>query len=137
MIWYRIRQGIDFLFAKYDDKNNTIVKKILNTKEFEIFDKMKDYDKNHSLKVLKLVNQNDLLKDEIFYKKLALLHDCGKGEMELLSRIKKVFFGDNHSTKGYEKLKDIDKNLATMVKNHHNKSGDTYMTQFQQIDDKC
>lgn len=60
--------------------------KILSDKEKGIFSSMGLYDRMHSLEVLQKVLDTELKSDKR-YTKLALLHDCGKGNAVLLKRI--------------------------------------------------
>lgn len=136
----RVRQGLLFLFGKYKEEWSVEIKKILSDEEFKIFSQMSEYDKIHSYRLYKLVLEDNLLKDEKIYKKLALLHDCGKYNASLYRRVKKVLVGEksleNHSEISYLKLKDINLKLAELARKHHQKSEDIYMKRFQQLDDK-
>ena len=136
----RIKQGLTFIFGKYKSEWNIEVKKILTDKEFEVFNQMSEYDKIHSYKILKLVLEDNLLKDEEIFKKLALLHDCGKYHASLYRRIKKVLIGektlDRHNEDSYKKLENINLELAELARDHHYYSDDIYMQRFQELDDK-
>ena len=136
----RIKQGLTFIFGKYKSEWNIEVKKILTDKEFEVFNQMSEYDKIHSYKILKLVLENNLLKDEEIFKKLALLHDCGKYHASLYRRMKKVLIGektlDRHNEDSYKKLENINLELAELARDHHYYSDDIYMQRFQELDDK-
>ena len=136
----RLRQGIIYIFGKYDGEKDEVVKKILSEDEFKIFDTMMEYDKVHSFRLLNFVKENKILKDDILYWKLALLHDSGKGETTFLKRMKKVVIGDRklegHTENAYEKLKKINKELAQLCRIHHDKSNDIKMREFQKLDDK-
>lgn len=136
----RIKQGFTFLFGKYKLEWNIEVKGILTDKEFEIFNQMSEYDKIHSYKLLKLVSEDNLLKNEKIFKKLALLHDCGKYHASLYRRMKKVLIGektlDRHNEDSYRKLENINLELAELAREHHYYSDDIYMQRFQELDDK-
>ena len=136
----RIKQGLTFIFGKYKSEWNIEVKKILTDKEFEVFNQMSEYDKIHSYKLLKLVLEDNLLKDEEIFKKLALLHDCGKYHASLYRRMKKVLIGektlDRHNEDSYKKLENINLELAELARDHHYYSDDIYMQRFQELDDK-
>ena len=101
---------------------------------------MMEYDKVHSVRLLSFVKKNEILKDDILYWKLALLHDCGKGKTTFLKRMKKVVIGDRklegHTENAYGKLKKINKELAQLCRIHHDKSDDIKMKEFQKLDDK-
>ena len=136
----RIKQGLTFIFGKYKSEWNIEVKKILTDKEFEVFNQMSEYDKIHSYKILKLVLEDKLLKDDEIFKKLALLHDCGKYHASLYRRMKKVLIGektlDRHNEDSYKKLENINLELAELARDHHYYSDDIYMQRFQELDDK-
>ena len=136
----RLRQGIIYVFGKYDGEKDETVKKILSEDEFKIFDTMMEYDKVHSFRLLNFVKENEILKDDKLYWKLALLHDSGKGKTTLLKRMKKVVVGDRklegHTENAYEKLKSINKELAQLCRIHHDKSNNIKMKEFQKLDDK-
>ena len=136
----RIKQGLTFIFGKYKSEWNIEVKKILTDKEVEVFNQMSEYDKIHSYKILKLVLEDNLLKDEEIFKKLALLHDCGKYHASLYRRMKKVLIGektlDRHNEDSYKKLENINLELAELARDHHYYSDDIYMQRFQELDDK-
>ena len=99
MITARIKQGLLFLFGKYKKENDILVKEILTYEEFKIFDKMSEYDKIHSFNLYSAVKESKILKDDVYYLKLALLHDCGKENYSLFKRIKKVIIGDKQIEK--------------------------------------
>ena len=97
----RIRQGLTFLFGRYKEEWNKEVKQVLDEREFAVFNEMSEYDRIHSYRLYKLVLEDELLGKEEIYKKLALLHDCGKYHASLYIRVKKVLIGEktlnNHS----------------------------------------
>lgn len=136
----RIKQGLTFIFGKYKSEWNIEVKKILTDKEFEVFNQMSEYDKIHSYKLLQLVLEDNLLKNEEIFKKLALLHDCGKYHASLYRRMKKVLIGektlDKHNEDSYKKLENINLELAELARDHHYYSDDIYIQRFQELDDK-
>lgn len=136
----RIKQGLTFILGKYKSEWNIEVKKILTDKEFEVFNQMSEYDKMHSYKLLQLVLEDNLLKNEEIFKKLALLHDCGKYHASLYRRMKKVLIGektlDKHNEDSYKKLENINLELAELARDHHYYSDDIYMQRFQELDDK-
>ena len=140
MIIARIKQGLTYIFIRYNQKNNLIVREILTDEEFKIFNEMSEYDKIHSFYLFKLVKENATLKDNINYLKLALLHDCGKENLSLLVRVKKVLIGDkkveNHPNLSYEKLKNINNTVGELALSHHLAPISNEMKIFQKLDDK-
>lgn len=136
----RINQGFTFLFGNYNKKWDNEVKKILKTKELLIFHSMGRYDRIHSYNLYKKVKRNSLLKENQLYLKLALLHDCGKDNPGIFRRVKKVIIGDrslaNHTKKGYEKIVEIDRDLAELIKTHHDKTESLEMIEFQRLDNE-
>lgn len=140
MIIARIKQGLIYFFIRYNQKNDLIVREILTDEEFKIFSKMSEYDKIHSFNLFKLVKENAILKDNVNYLKLALLHDCGKENLSLFVRVKKVLIGDkkveNHPNLSYEKLKNINNTVGKLALSHHLTPISDEMKIFQELDDK-
>ena len=140
MLISRVKQVYQYIFSKFDESNNSEIKKILSEEEFLIFSTMSNYDKVHSYSLYQKVKEDKTLSSEKLYLKLALLHDSGKGKVGLLRRIKKVLVGDKilekHPNIAFEKLKNINFDLAELCLNHHNKDVDEKMKIFQELDDK-
>ena len=140
MLIPRIKQVYQYIFCDFNDSWNNEIKKILSEEEFLIFSKMRNYDKVHSYKLYQKVKFNKILSSQDIYLKLALLHDSGKGEVGLFRRIKKVLIGDKilekHPEIAFEKLKNINFELAELCLQHHNKDVDEEMKIFQELDDK-
>lgn len=140
MILARIRQGITYIFGKYDFRWDSEVKEELSEKEFEIFSRMGRYDRIHSYKLFKKIEKDSLLSDDIKYRKLSLLHDCGKESVGLLRRVKKVLLGDkklsSHTELGYFKIKELDEELAALVRKHHSIGTEEKIRRFQELDDR-
>lgn len=136
---YIVRKAIEYFFPVIPEDVCAEAMKILSNSEKEIFMEMAEYDKKHSLEVYKKVRENDMLKGEVLYKKLALLHDCGKGNtnvaMRVLHKINIKTGLQKHPDKGFEKLENIDKELAVLIKNHHVKNYGRLMDEFQKLDD--
>ena len=134
----RINQGFTYLLGKYDNRWDLDVAAVLSREEFDIFCSMGRYDKIHSYQILKKVRKSKILSKKIIYYKLALLHDCGKESLSLLRRVKKVLIGDkkveNHAILGFEKLKNINIELASLIGQHHDKTDDIFMSEFQILD---
>ena len=140
MLISRVKQVYQYIFSKFDESNNFEIKKILSDEEFLIFSTMSNYDKVHSYSLYQKVKEERTLSSEKLYLKLALLHDSGKGKVGLFRRIKKVLVGDKileqHPSVAFEKLKNINFDLAELCLNHHNKDVDQKMKIFQELDDK-
>src|SRR5574344_381043 len=133
----RVKQGLMCLFCKFDKKSELAVKEILSDSEFKIFNEMDEYDKEHSFRLYLEVLKQKSLKDDINFLKLALLHDCGKGRVTIFRRVKKVLIGDKklekHPEIAFEKLKDINYEVANLCKIHHSKNLDWKMKIFQNL----
>ena len=133
MIFFKV---IEFYFLRINKNNEQEVKAILSKEEYDIFDKMQGYDKYHSFKVYEDIKDQNMPN---IYLKLALLHDCGKGNSGFLLRVlHKLGFKTslrNHSLNGYIKLKIINPKLANLILKHHDVSDDEYMKKFQGVDD--
>ena len=130
---YIVRKGIEYFFPKIDENFMNKVIEILDSDEKKIFLEMDRYDKFHSLEVYKKLSKTTL-KDEITYLKLALLHDCGKGKTSMITRVLHKFKIKTplreHAERGYEKIKDIDTELALLIRNHHNRNYSEKMSVF-------
>lgn len=139
---YRFKQVYTMLFPKLKYEDLVLVSTNIDGVEREIFDTMSDYDKKHSVNVLKGVLKNSLLAEDNLYRRLALLHDCGKDPKTTFGeRVKYALFKVGklrfHNNRGFEKLNDIDYKLALLVLKHHNKNIDNdKLRAFQKIDGK-
>ena len=140
MLISRVKQVYLYIFSNFNEEWNSEVKKILSKEEFLIFSEMKNYDKVHSYNLYQKVKSNKILSLQKIYFKLALLHDSGKGKVGLFRRIKKVIIGDKilekHPEIAFEKLKNINFELAELCLRHHNKDVNEKMKIFQELDDK-
>ena len=89
----------------------------------------------------KKVKENKIIGKNKKYLELALLHDCGKENANVIRRvIHKIGLRTLlrlHPENGAKKLGIIDPELAILIKNHHISSYSTEMTEFQKIDDLC
>lgn len=139
-MFYRIRQVLTYIFAKYEEADNGIVSEILSEEEYVVFSGMKEYDKIHSVNMLKETMEDELLKNDVDYLKLALLHDCGKEDAGLISRMKQVSIGDKtmkrHPERSYKILFGINPIVADLARSHHMTGIDVKMERFQEIDDR-
>lgn len=139
---YRFKQVYTMFFRKLKYEDLVLITNNIDGLERQIFDAMSPYDKKHSVNVLKGVLKNPLLKDDSLYRRLALLHDCGKDPKTTFGeRAKHSIFKNGklkyHPNRGYEKLCDIDYKLALLVQKHHNKNIDNKeFKAFQKIDGK-
>ncbi|WP_068268708.1 HD domain-containing protein [Caviibacter abscessus] len=137
MIKYCYRKFCEYYFHKISEKDLQKVSDILSFKEFDIFNNMDSYDKYHSINVYKKLENKDI---PAIYLKLALLHDCGKENISFCKRvIHKLGFKTilrEHPKLGYNKVKDINLELAVLISKHHDKIDDEYMCLFQDADDR-
>ena len=136
---YIIRKAMEYFKPRINRVYMNEALKILSEKEKKIFLGMSDYDKFHSLEVYKKVKKTKLGNDEK-YLKLALLHDCGKENVSIVTRVlHKLGFKTqlrNHAKRSFEKLEKIDKEAAILAKNHHNRGYSAEMDIFQKCDDE-
>jgi hypothetical protein len=139
MIVSRLKQLFSYFFEKYDILNNNEVKSVLSIEEYSFFDKMDDYDKLHSFKLYKKILANSLLKNDINYLKLALLHDSAKGHNNFGERTIEVIFKksrlSNHGNRAFENLKNINFEVAELCNIHHINTSNIKMREFQKLDD--
>ncbi|RRD40981.1 HD domain-containing protein [Leptotrichia sp. OH3620_COT-345] len=136
---YIIKKGMEYFFPEIDKRLLDEAMQYLSGKEQKIFENMSKYDQSHSLEVYKKLKNTELKNDKL-YLRLALLHDCGKGKVSLVTRIFHKFglktILKNHTLNGYKKIKNIDKELSILIKNHHNKNYSDKMSIFQKCDDE-
>ena len=156
---YRIKQflrAIKSWFFKINDSDIIYVKKYISEEQFQLFDKLSNYDKRHSVYVAKDIEKN--LKRNITCSELeiliktALLHDIGKiyKRLNIFDRVlivimdslfkekikdikikaikEKINVYYNHPQLGYELLKNCTDNeeILYLIRNHHNKNVDYY-----------
>ena len=135
----RLRQLYSYYFEKYDIIHDDEVRSFLSDDEFRIFSNMDDYDKLHSFELYKKVKNDPLLKDDMNYLKLALLHDSAKGHVGFWERLKQVVIKkskiSDHAMSAYDNIKDIDHDIAILCKIHHDKTSDEKMKRFQELDE--
>ncbi len=137
MIRYTIKKFLDYFIRKIDKKLEQEILNVLNTEERKIYFNMDYYDRYHGISVYNKLVNTDIPK---IYLKLGVLHDCGKENAKFYLRVlHKIGFKTilrEHSKMGYNKLKDINYELAKLVLVHHNKTNDKYMKIFQDADDR-
>ena len=136
---YIIRKAMEYFKPKINKAYMNEALKKLTEKEKKIFLEMSDYDKFHSLEVYKKIKKTELKNNEK-YLKLALLHDCGKENVSIITRVlHKLGFKTqlrNHAQRSFEKLEKVDKKVAILAKNHHNRGYSQEMDIFQKCDDE-
>ena len=136
---YIIRKAIEYFKPKINRAYMNEALKRLSENEKKIFLEMSDYDKFHSLEVYKKIKKTELKNNEK-YLKLALLHDCGKENVSIITRVlHKLGFNTvlrNHAQRSFEKLEKVDEEVAILAKNHHNRDYSQEMDAFQECDDE-
>lgn len=137
MIKYCIKKFKDYYLRKIDDELEKEALKLFNKDEIKIYNSMQYYDRLHGLDVYKEMKK--ITSDET-YLKFSILHDCGKIYAPFYKRVlHKLGFKTSllmHEKIGYELLKNIDKNVAKLVRLHHSKDARGLLKQFQEIDDR-
>ena len=168
MIPKRVKQFYVNVTDKMTEKDYDYANEILNKKELELFMKLSKSEQKHSIRIAKdiefIIDNNEtddeeILKNRNLLMKSALLHDIGKitkqlnvidksiivilnkltkGKLKSIKKSKKIHCYYNHSSYGYEILKDIidDTVILDIVKNHHSDNGNNLVNFFKQIDDK-
>jgi len=137
---YRFKQVYTMLLPKLKYEDLVLITNNIDGVERKIFDAMSAYDKKHSVNVLKGVLNSPLISEDTLYRRLALLHDCGKDpKTTFLERVRYSIFKVGklkfHPNRGYEKIEKIDYKLALMIQKHHNKNIDNeQFREFQRID---
>ena len=168
MIPKRVKQFYVNVTDKMTEKDYDYANEILNKKELKLFMKLSKSEQKHSIRIAKdiefIIDNNEtddeeILKNRNLLMKSALLHDIGKitkrlnvidksiivilnkltkGKLKSIKTSKKIQCYCNHSSYGYEILKDIidDTVILDIVKNHHSDNGNNLVNFFKQIDDK-
>lgn len=116
MSFYRVKQFIWAVTARFKPVNKELPKRYLSGQEQQLFDKLMVSDQHHSIRVCKdALNRYEIESMNIDKGKLAriaLLHDVGKSEKSLNAIDKSVLVILNKLTKGnlkkYTKYKKID-----------------------------
>lgn len=139
----RLGQVFRYFFVKSSDKIENYAKDNLSDKEYMIFKEMGNYDKVHCYKcAVEVENKMEIFGSKIWIK-AALLHDCGKdkniGFLERVAFAVLKFDGrlKKHPENGYEKLKEINSEIAEIIRVHHDKKQSGLLIEFQKIDDLC
>lgn len=147
MALYRIKQFIWGIESYFKDIDNDYLEIFLNENEILLFNKLRQNDKHHSIRVCKeaisILKSKKINVDVNKLAKAALLHDVGKGEyglnlieksiLVMLNRvtngkikkyknIKHIDIYYNHPEKGAEVLKQFniyDKEFLDTIRYHH------------------
>lgn len=168
MIPKRVKQFYVNVTDKMTKKDYDYAKEILNGKELELFMKLSKSEQKHSIRIAKdiefIIDNNEtddeeILKNRDILIKSALLHDIGKitkrlnvldksiivilnkltnGRLKNIKKSRKIQCYYNHSSYGYEILKDMINNevILDIVKNHHSDNINKLVIFFKHIDDK-
>ncbi|GFR36594.1 HD domain-containing protein [Thermobrachium celere] len=157
---YRIRQFFWALFSKLTDDDKKFVNAYLSENERVLFNRLKESEKVHSVKVAKEVLERSLELDlyDINLIKAALLHDIGKVDSGLnvinksiitifnklfpnfLKRfynIRPIYAYYNHPEIALTYLNNCDNYIKFLIKNHHNYGiNDKKLKILQEVDCK-
>lgn len=154
---YRIKQFILALFSRFTDEDREFIDLYLDNLDKTLFEKLPKHEKKHCINVAKyVISHNENIDNFII--RASLLHDIGKvdsflnpffkGIIVILDKISKnftkklsfikpvrVFY--NHPVIGYELYKNIDSDVAEIIKEHHNyDSKDYIINMIQEADNK-
>ena len=168
MIPKRVKQFYVNVTDKMTKKDYDYAKEILNGKELELFMKLSKSEQKDSIRIAKdiefIIDNNEtddeeILKNRDILIKSALLHDIGKitkrlnvldksiivilnkltnGKLKNIKKSRKIQCYYNHSSYGYEILKDMINNevILDIVKNHPSDNINKLVIFFKHIDDK-
>lgn len=145
---YRVKQFLWAVGSYFKEVDYEYVDRFLDSKEKELFDKLKHNEKHHSIRVCKdaieICKKRNMNIDIKKIGKISLLHDVGKGEYGLnifekstlvllnkltkgklrkLDNIKNIDVYYNHGEKGADilkKYKKYDEEFLEAIKFHHN-----------------
>lgn len=137
MLRYAIKKFYDYYLAKIDRNAEIEATSLLNYELIKIYENMDYYDRYHCIEVYKKLK---IKTNNIDYLKLAIIHDCGKYRIGFIKRVfHKLGFKTilrQHTIMGYNKIRDIDYNLAKLVLYHHSNLNDIDMLKFQKADEE-
>lgn len=138
-MFYRVKQFFLAIFARLTKEDYDFINKYLDEKDKLLFNSLPTHEKKHCINVAIFFRGNNNVDDKFI--KAALLHDIGKRNSGLnpifkgiivimnkisesatrkLQFIKPINVYYNHPYIGYELYKDIDEEIAYIIKNHHN-----------------
>lgn len=147
---YRVKQLFWHVTSRWKGVDNNLIKKYLNKKEIEIFNRLNVSEQQHCIRVcndaLEKVNKENIEINKKKLAKVALLHDVGKtmkslnvmdksimvildkftkGNLRNYTNIKKIDVYYNHPKEGVRILEDLyryDNEFLEVVKKHHKES---------------
>ena len=117
---YRVKQFLWAIVSHFKEVDYKYVDKFLDSKEKELFNKLKHNEKHHSIRVCKdainILREKNIEIDDKKIAKLSLLHDIGKGEHSLNIFEKSTLVILNKITNGklrrLDNIKNIDIGIA-------------------------
>lgn len=163
MAFYRVKQFYWSLNSKINDDDEQFLKYYMNSEELDLFNKLPDYEKKHSIRVARDVKEaydgdsktlERLVKAALFHdigktvrkftpidKSVMVILDCiSKGKVKRFKKIKNIDIYYNHADIGYNMLKkyDYEERFLYLIKNHHNNNiiGDKELDILKKCDSK-
>lgn len=162
---YRVKQFFWHVTSRWQSIDNKLIKKYLNKKEIEIFNRLNVSEQQHCIRVcndaLKKVNKENIEINKNKLAKVALLHDVGKtmkslnvmdksimvildkftkGSLRNYTNIKKIDVYYNHPKEGVRILEDLyryDNEFLEVVKKHHKESKESEDNVYLKIIREC
>lgn len=162
---YRVKQFFWHVTSRWKGIDNKLIKKYLNKKEIEIFNRLNVSEQQHCIRVcndaLEKVNKENIEINKNKLAKVALLHDVGKtmkslnvvdksimvildkftgGSLRKYTKIKKIDVYYNHPKKGVRILEDLyryDNEFLEVVKKHHKESKESEDNIYLKIIREC
>lgn len=145
---YRVKQFLWAIESHFKEVDYKYVDKFLDSKEKQLFNKLKHNEKHHSIRVCKyainISKEKNIEIDDKIVGKLSLLHDIGKvehglnifekstlvilnkitnGNLKKLDNIKNIDIYYNHGEKGAKLLRKYnkyDREFLEAIEFHHN-----------------
>lgn len=139
-MFYRIKQFFSAVFARLSKEDIDFLNLHLSEEEMKIFSKLPTHEKKHSINVAHYIIENNRNISD-FVIKAGILHDIGKINSHLnpffksiivildgisedftkkLKFIKPIKVYYEHPEIGFETYNDIDREIANLIKEHHN-----------------
>lgn len=144
---YRVKQFYWSVTSSLKEVDKNLTKKYLNQKEIEVFNRLKNSEQHHSIRVcndaIDMAKKENININKVKLAKIALLHDVGKivkplnvidksllvlldkftkGNLRKYTNIKKIDAYYNHpikSVKILSRIKDYDNEFLEAIKEHH------------------
>ena len=123
IVWHRLQQGLQALFAFSYEIDTDLIKTYLSSKQYDLFRQMSHNEQYHCMRVLQLILEQEPT-TPLHLAQAALLHDVGKSRHSLavwqktLAVLVKYFFPQRY--RGWNKAQNPNRlEIAAVVAERH------------------